>query len=76
MKTTRIGPRMLQVIAYVSHYPGCVKMHAARYVAPHGGKGLQYGYNTVNRCLAHKLIRRGTDPNRSNVNLLYPIANA
>lgn len=51
----RVGPRMIDVAAYVARHPGCPKLHAARYVMP--GRGLQYGYRSVNRAINAGLVR-------------------
>lgn len=57
-KNRRIGPRMKEAVDYVSRYPGCVKIEAARAVAPSGenGIGLGFGYKTIDRAIAAGLI--------------------
>ena len=51
----RIGPRMLQVQAFVEANPGLPMIAAARHVAPRGS--LKFGYRTVHRAVAAGLVR-------------------
>jgi hypothetical protein len=50
----RIGPRMQEAVAIVAANPGCNKLFVAKRVGPNGST--KYGYDTVNRALAHGLI--------------------
>lgn len=50
----RIGPRMEQAIAIVAANPGCNKLFVAKQVGPNGSTN--YGYQTVDRAIAHGLI--------------------
>lgn len=54
---TRIGPQMAAVVSFVARNPGCVKIDAARHVAPgRSGRGLGFGYWTVDRAFNAGLI--------------------
>lgn len=58
----QIGPRMQQVADYVRNHPGCPKLWPARAVAPYG-RGLAYGYASVNRAIKAGLIKAEVLPN-------------
>ena len=61
--TKRIGPKMLEVQAYVAAHPGCCKLPAAKAVGPKGS--LQFGYRTVNRAIKAGLITAMQLPNKT-----------
>lgn len=56
----RIGPRMQDVVSYVSSHPGCVMLRAAEHVAPRGSR--KFGYRTVHRTIKAGLITMGPGP--------------
>lgn len=51
---TRIGPKMAQVVDYVSRHPGTPMHPVSVHVGPHGSNG--YGWRTVQRALNAGLI--------------------
>lgn len=64
----RVGPTMAAVVAYVSMYPGRAMLRAARWAGPRGSA--KFGYRSVHRCLAARLIIGVPGPRGST--LLYP----
>lgn len=53
-KTTRIGPKMSEVLSILARGPA-TRIDVARDVGPHGS--LRYGYATIGRCLRAGLVR-------------------
>lgn len=67
--TARVGPRMRDVVAYVTTHPGCYPADAAREVGPHGSTC--YGYRTVKRAVSAGLVVQRPDPNHRGRSRLY-----
>lgn len=55
MNVHRIGPRMREATEYVAAHPGEPKIRAATHVAPYG-KGIGFGYKSVDRAIKAGLI--------------------
>lgn len=73
-KSTRIGPRMSEVVAFVEANPGRAMFYAAMAVAPRrfGRVGLGYGYDSVHRAIDAGLL--STRPGPRGATLLFPLA--
>lgn len=62
IKSTRIGRRMSDVVAFVSANPGCSMLAAAEAVGPHGSR--RYGYASVHRAIDAGLVVRSAGARR------------
>lgn len=67
--SVRIGPRMRDVVSFVTRNPGLPMLAAAEHVGPHGSRN--YGYRTVHRAIDAGLVERRPGPRGSW--LLYPV---
>lgn len=54
--TYRVGPKMIDALAYVSQYPGIVQQQAAKAIGPNNSHA--FGCRILHRCYDHGLIRR------------------
>jgi hypothetical protein len=61
-KKVRVGATMFAVLAVVADNPGCAKIVPARAAGPHNST--QYGYRSVDRCIAAGLITATLAPGR------------
>lgn len=70
---SRMGPRMRDVVWWVSRMPGCYMVVVASKVGPNGS--LKYGYRTVHRAIRAGLVRK-VPGKRDGTWALYPVDNA
>jgi DNA-binding IscR family transcriptional regulator len=52
----RIGPRMAEALDYVTHNPGCAKLHAASALSGRYPGTSAYAYDVVNRLIRAGLV--------------------
>ena len=53
-RAPRIGPRMMEAVAFVAHHEGCPILPVAEAVGPNGSRN--YGYRTVHRAINAGLL--------------------